>query len=199
MKKSIIFTIALVSVMGACKGDYSQKTTENMHETWFDKGDWKEGFKAKPAPSVDRKQFYEHYQKFPQRWKTVFDFIKNNDLTRIPLGITHLTEDVYFNMQEYTSRDLGELILETHHQYIDLQYVISGRELIGSGCLTDAVNVAAYDNTTDFAGYKLPIFPFYLADSDYYFIFFPDQPHLPGVLAGEAMPIRKVVFKVKVD
>ena len=129
----------------------------------------------------------------------MFDFIKNNDLKQIPLGITHLSDDVYFNMQEYTSRDLGEMILETHRKYIDLQYVISGRELIGSGCLADAKNVTAYDDATDFAGHKMPIFPFYIADPDYFFVFFPDQPHLPGVLAGVAMPIRKVVFKVKVD
>ena len=198
MKKIIIVAIAFVSVFGACSVSNSKKTTGNMYETWFDKGDWKEGFQAKPAPTTDKKQLYEHYQKFPQRWKMVFDFIKNNDLTQIPLGITNLSEDVYFNMQEYTSRDFGELILETHKKYIDLQYVISGRELIGIGCLSEAVNVVAHNDATDYAGHKLPIFPFYPADPDYFFIFFPDQPHLPGIIAGIEMPIRKIVFKIKV-
>ena len=199
MKKSLILAIALGCVLGGCTVNNSQKITDNMNETWFDKGDWKEGFQAKPAPSVDKKQFYEHYQKFPQRWKTVFDFIKNNDLAQIPLGITPISDEVYFNRQEYTSRDLGDLILEAHCQYIDLQYVISGRELIGSGCLSDAVNVVAYSDSTDYAGYKIPTFPFYLADPDYFFIFFPDQPHLPGVMAGREMSMQKIVFKIKVD
>ena len=170
-----------------------------MYETWFNKEEWKAGFQAKPAPSIDKKQLYEHYQKFPQRWKTVFDFIKNNDLTQVALGITDLSEDVYLNMQEYTTRNFGELILEAHQQYIDLQYVISGRELIGSGCLSEAVNVVPYNKETDYAGYKLPIFPSYLATPDYFFIFFPNQPHLPGVNAGEETAMRKVVFKIKVD
>ena len=198
MKKIILAMVALCC-LGACSKSNSQKTTDNMIETWFAQGEWQEGFQAKPAPSVDKKQFYEHYQKFPQRWKTVFDFIKNNDLTTIPLGITHLSEDVYFNMQEYTTRDLGEQILEAHQQYIDLQYVISGNELIGSGCLSDATNVAAYDESTDYAGYKLPIFPYYLANPEYFFVFFPDQPHLPGIQAGEKTEMRKIVFKIKVD
>ena len=199
MIKTFILAIAFGCVVGACTVNNSQKTTDNMQEIWFNKGEWKQGFQAQPAPSVDKKQFYEHYLKFPQRWKMVFDFIKNNDLAHIPLGITHLSDEVYFNRQEYVSRDLGELTLEAHRQYIDLQYVISGIELIGSGCLSDAVNVVAYNDTTDYAGYKLPAFPFYLADPDNFFIFFPDQPHLPGVIAGKEMPVQKIVFKIKVD
>jgi len=198
MRKIFISAIAIVSIFGACTVKNSIKITENMYETWFDKGDWKAGFKAKPAPSTDKKQLYEHYQKFPQRWNMVFDFIKNNDLTQIPLGITNLSDEVYFNMQEYNSRDLGDLILEAHKEYIDLQYVISGREMIGVGCLSEAVNVVAYSDSTDYAGYKLPACPFYLADPDNFFIFFPDQPHLPGVIAGKEMPMRKIVFKIKV-
>ena len=197
--RTFITAIAFLCVFGACTENNSQKTQNIMIETWFEKGEWKEGFQAKPAPSIDKKQFYEHYQQFPQRWKLVFDFIKNNDLGQIPLGITELSEEVYFNMQEYTTRDFGELILEAHQKYIDLQYVISGRELIGSGCLSEAVNVAPYNEETDYAGYKLPIFPFYLANPDYFFIFFPNQPHLPGVNAGKETPMRKVVFKIKID
>jgi YhcH/YjgK/YiaL family protein len=197
--KTFILAMVVLCCLGACSENNSQKTADKMIETWFDKGDWKEGFQAKPAPSVDKKQLYEHYQKFPQRWKTVFDFIKNNDLTTTPLGITHLSEDVSFNMQEYRTHGLGEQILEAHLKYIDLQYVISGRELIGSGRLSDATNVTPYDDSTDYAGYKLSIFPCYLADSEYFFIFFPDQPHLPGVNAGEETQMRKIVFKIKVD
>jgi beta-galactosidase beta subunit len=56
-----------------------------------------------------------------------------------------------------------------------------------------------YDEATDYAGYKIPDFPFYPADPEHFFVFFPNQPHLPGVHNGEKTQVRKIVFKIKVD
>lgn len=175
------------------------KTAKNSAISWFEKGEWKDGFKAQPAPSVDKVLLYDHYQKHPERWQKVFNYLTNNDLTKLPLGNTKLDDNILVKVQEYTTHEFGNQVLEAHQKDIDFQYVVTGCEFMGCGKLSEAKEVSPFNEKKDWGGYQLPILPYYVANSSYFFIFFPQQVHLTNLQVGDKASVRKIVFKIKVD
>ena len=54
---------------------------------WAESGVWRNGFdKAKPHSSVNLADFYLQYQKNPQQWQALFDYLAKTDLLSIPKG-----------------------------------------------------------------------------------------------------------------
>ena len=54
---------------------------------WTESGIWRNGFdKAKPHSSVNLADFYLQYQKNPQQWQALFDYLAKTDLLSIPKG-----------------------------------------------------------------------------------------------------------------
>ena len=170
--------------------------TEQQATVWVKNYFTKEGFTALPAPSVDTQLLYQHIKLHPNRWKAVCKFLTHNNLNTLPLGIKVLSDKVFVNVQEYTTHEPGNQYLEAHRKYIDFQYVVSGRELMGSGKLSDAKVVNSYDSTKDVGHYSLPIFPYYVATPQYFFVFFPSQAHFTNIQFGDKGLVRKLVFKV---
>lgn len=166
---------------------------------WFNDKSWLQGVVPQPDPSVDIAIFAKHYRQHPDRWNLVFKFMKENDLKTLPLGKQVLSDDVFVNVQEYTSKNPGEERFEGHRANIDLQYVISGKELIGIAHPDQAKEVVAYDAKKDNAGFQVSPICYHTADSTRFFIFFPSDLHFPGIQYGEKASIRKIVFKIKVD
>lgn len=202
MKKIFLLSVLFVACIAAIPAQNVKsisKVTDKTIEAWFAQKDWKEGFKAQPAPSVDKRLLYEHYKKHPDRWKKVFQYLATNDLLKLPVGNSVLDANINVKVQEYNTREFGEQRLEGHRQYIDFQYVITGSEFMGSGKLSEAKEVAPFDPKRDWGGYSLPILPYYIANSSYFFIFFPEQVHLTNLQVGDKAPVRKIVFKIKVD
>jgi len=195
----IILALIFCVTVAAQKRTSRQVVGGNSVAIWFEKGEWTEGFKAKPAPSVDMNLLYEHYKKHPERWQKVFNYLKNNDLLKLPLGNIALDENINVKVQEYTTHEFGDQRLEGHRKYIDFQYVITGCEFMGCGKLSEAKEVSPFDTAKDWGGYKLPFVPYYVATSDYFFIFFPAQVHLTNLQVGDKAPVRKIVFKIRVD
>ncbi len=56
-------------------------------KAWAESGIWRNGFdKAKPHSSVNLIDFYLQYQKNPQQWQALFDYLAKTDLLSIPKG-----------------------------------------------------------------------------------------------------------------
>ena len=56
-------------------------------KAWAESGIWRNGFdKAKPHHSVNLADFYLQYQKNPQQWQALFDYLAKTDLLNIPKG-----------------------------------------------------------------------------------------------------------------
>jgi beta-galactosidase beta subunit len=70
---------------------------------------------------------------------------------------------------------------------------------MGCGKLSEAKEVSPFNEKKDWGGYNLSILPYYVANSGYFFIFFPQQVHLTNLQVGDKAPVRKIVFKIKVD
>ena len=190
--------LLLISVSTFAEGA-KQNTLTKKQLHWFSEGAWLKGFSAKPDPSIDAVAFANHYQKFPARWDLVFKFISENDLKTLPLGKKVISDEVSINVQEYTTKEPGVERFEGHRANIDLQYVVSGKELIGIANRANAKEIVAFDDKKDYAGFQVPSITLHVATPAHFFVFFPANIHLPGIQYGEKAAVRKVVFKIKFD
>ncbi len=85
---------------------------------------------------------------------------------------------------------------EVHHNYIDIQLVLEGRELIGFDEYADLekMDTNKVDCENFFMNEKYD--KVYL-EKGQFAIIFPEEPHAPGVAADAPSRVRKMVLKIK--
>ena len=166
---------------------------------WAESGIWRNGFdKAKPHSSVNLADFYLQYQKNPQQWQALFDYLAKTDLLSIPKGKHKIPgSDLVVSVEDSKNEPLEKRRSESHNKHIDFQYVVKGTERFGViDHYTSTPNckyrpdVIHYDYTPQKAR-------FYDSNPGEFFIFFPRDWHIAKVATdGEDQTIRVIVIKV---
>ena len=204
MKNSLLIIVIMtsLSVLSGCSGNADPATwSSTKTDKWFEKGDWLNGWQVKPDQSINRKAFAVSYFRNKERWDKAFNFLKSNDLSGLELKRYDIDgNNLYAPVSEYLTKNEEDARYEAHQKYIDIQYVVSGKELIGVAPMSQKKDVLEpYDGTKDIefltvtGGENRPAMP------DRFFIFFPEDAHRPGLKDIENSPVRKIVVKVKVD
>jgi biofilm protein TabA len=127
--------------------------------------------------------------------------LKETDWSQFEAGSYEIDGDNMFaSVQELTTVDREEKDAESHAQYIDVQYLISGEEAIYvarpsnehviSEHKLDSEDVILYSEVQNESKLNL--------SAGMFAIFFPNDIHTPGCINNEKMDIKKVVIKVKV-
>lgn len=110
-------------------------------------------------------------------------------------------EKLFANVQSYLSKAPAEAVFENHHRYIDVQYMISGREKIRVKISEDLESVQEYRAEGDCELFAMSetYTELEMQPGDFA-ILFPGEPHAPGIrYDGEtAEQVGKVVVKVEV-
>ena len=146
---------------------------------------------------IDKIENYRLYSKLTKRLAKGFEFITNTDLVAIEPGKYEIdNEDIFAIVQEYDTKEVQDCVLEGHHKYIDIQYVIQGVELMGFTPLTNQV-VVEEDLEKDYTFYQGETSMFRVEEG-MFTLFFPEDLHRPGVKAGQILKVKKVVVKVKI-
>ena len=204
MKNSLLIIIVMTVLSGftgcADSTDPSVWSSKKIDQ-WFEKGDWLNGWQVKPDQSIDRKEFVVSYFKNRERWDKAFSFLKNSDLQGLELKRYDIDgDDLYAPVSEYLTKNEEDARYEAHRKYADIQYVAAGKEMIGVAPLSSRGTILqAYDEKKDieFAEYSNgKLSP---ATPDIFFVFFPEDGHMPSVKAGTVSPVKKVVVKVKLN
>jgi YhcH/YjgK/YiaL family protein len=130
---------------------------------------------------------------------TGIQFMLENNLNELAVGKYEIDgENVFAIVQSYDTKPLSEGKWEAHQKYIDIQHVISGNEKMGFAPLKTMEISQPYDNEKDYLlfsgdGHFLD------ANSDNFFVFYPQDVHLPGLHAlSGTEPVKKIVVKVKI-
>ena len=188
-------------LFGCGRSDDPSKWSSSKIDKWFDKGEWLNGWRVRPDASINRKEFAVSYFRQKERWDKAFAFLKGNDLAKMELKRYDIDgNNLYAPVSEYITKNDTAARYEAHRNYIDIQYVVSGRELIGIAPLSDIKDILVpYDAATDVEFMTVSQIRNVPATSDRFFIFFPDDIHRPGLKDGVNSPVRKVVVKVKID
>jgi YhcH/YjgK/YiaL family protein len=125
------------------------------------------------------------------------NYLKETDLAKLPLGRTDIIgDDLFVLVQEYTTRPIEQGKWEAHRKYIDIQYVADGLERMGFAN-TQCMQLGEYVPEKDFvpmtgAANFVDVF------AGSFVIFFPEDGHMPCLVADQPQAIRKIVLKVKI-
>jgi YhcH/YjgK/YiaL family protein len=125
-------------------------------------------------------------------------YIQNTDFTRMEPGKHEIDgEDLFAVINEYETKEEKDCVLEAHRKYLDIQYMLSGSELIGISTLYKQEPVKAYSDANDYALYSDKLF-FVQLKAGTFTIFFPEDLHMPGVIDKSPVKVRKVIVKVRI-
>lgn len=126
------------------------------------------------------------------------DFLAGTDFSQLEDGRYELDGDrVFANLMRYETKPANELP-EAHREYIDIQFLVEGRELIG---------VAPLDEMEGVDSQPGPDCWLYRGNSEKltvtgrrFLAVWPEDAHAPGIDPdGVGAPARKCVVKVKVE
>ncbi len=143
----------------------------------------------------------ELYYGLHPRFQEAFDFIKKAISEDLAAGKYEIDgKDLWASVQEYTSKLETEAKAEAHKNYIDIQYIVSGTEVIEGFDIDKATPKSEYNDVKDVMFYEDNVNSTKgILNADEYGIFFPRDVHKPGMcLNGKQDTVKKIVVKVKV-
>ena len=179
---------------------HPSKWSDKKVNEWFESGQYLSGLQILPDPSIDRRSFAEHYYDHKEIWDNAFAFLKNADLAHADLGRIELGGKMYAMVSEYFTKDREGGLMEAHQKYIDIQYLLSGNELIDIAPLKNVTVTSPYDAEIDALFGSVTEYSELKASPERFFIFFPDDAHRPSLNDGnDSVLVRKVVVKVPVE
>jgi biofilm protein TabA len=204
MKKSIAILMVTITLIGMTAGKSSSDPStwsKRKIEKWYAKKEWMHGWTVNPDASVNKRELAVSYFKNSLRWEKAFTFLKDNDLAKLEVKRYDIDGDNLFaTISEYTTKNDDAANFEAHRKYIDIQYMISGTELMNIAPLETVTKILVpYDEQKDIEFMSVKNIVNHRASSDNFFIFFPDDAHRPGMKDGANTMIRKVVIKLKVE
>jgi len=148
---------------------------------------------------IDTLKNCEKYYVFGENFKKAFEFLKNNDISKMELGRHAIDGDnVYILVQDYTSKTIDNCGLESHKIYADVHYVKEGFEYLGYAPIERvSAPIKEYDPVTDALFYEKECQFFLLQQGDIAIVF-PHDVHMPQKRALVATHVRKACVKVRV-
>jgi YhcH/YjgK/YiaL family protein len=105
--------------------------------------------------------------------------------------------DIHAIVQTYGTLPAAERRWEAHRRYIDIQYVISGVELMGFGPVGALEPDGGYDAEREVAFFRPAELSTLRAPAGTFAVFFLQDAHRPGIADGAPGQVRKVVVKVR--
>ncbi|WP_344973955.1 YhcH/YjgK/YiaL family protein [Compostibacter hankyongensis] len=191
--------LALVLLLSAGTLASAQGTKKGESDAaWFAGKSWLKGLKLTPHKSINQRVFTEQYHKNQAAWDKAFAFMRDHDLATMAPGKYPIDgEQVFATITEAPGKDKDKTQFESHRNYSDLQYVISGKEMIGVCPVSKAKVTRPYNPAGDGANYTAKG-KYYLAEPGTFFIFSPEEAHRPGIKGDNSgTPIKKLVIKVR--
>ena len=171
-------------------------------ESWVKAGDWKKGMKLDVHPSVNAQEFAYQYHKNKAYWDKAFEFLKNTKLDTLSVGKHILDgENVFVSVMEGPTKKFEDAKWEAHRKYIDIQYVITGKETMGAVPLDKAKIIDSFNSEKDIAFYTAneKDARYNEANPKAFLIFFPVDVHRPGIKIEGCDATKKLVVKIKAD
>jgi YhcH/YjgK/YiaL family protein len=134
--------------------------------------------------------------------RKAIDFLRRPDIALRPDGRVDIDGDrVYALPQRYETASTVPPRFEHHRRYIDIQFIVSGEEVIAWAPVERMAVTEDYDPAQDVAfgtvraGEMTPVF---LAAGQL-MVLYPEDGHAPRLAAGSPAAVVKIVVKVTVE
>lgn len=131
------------------------------------------------------------YKTMYPRLSVAIDYMQATDLSEMPVGRYEIAGDeVFIMIQAYEPKAKEDCKLESHKNYIDIQYVIEWSESIGYRYKNDLKILEAYNPEKDVVFYDEEC-DMTTVGERMFAIFFPFDAHMPGVAINSSDKVKK--------
>jgi len=138
------------------------------------------------------------YEGLNPNFPKAFAFLSRPDLAGLPDGKHEIDgEKAWAVLSSYNSREYAEGKYETHREYVDVQFLISGEELI---YWNDAAEMSStgYAADCDKENYADPASPVCIRmEPGNALVLFSRDAHKANCRVSAVSPVRKVLLKIK--
>ncbi len=151
---------------------------------------------------IDKIENANLYKNLGDRITKAFDYIKNTNMKNLAPGKYEIEgENIFALISEYQTKPESEGKPEAHRKYIDVQFVISGEELMGYSPLENQSILEPYKEENDIIFFKGEnhLSGSCRIEAGMFAIFFPTDVHMPGISINESAYVKKLVIKVRTD
>ncbi|MGA2070753.1 MAG: YhcH/YjgK/YiaL family protein [Sedimentisphaerales bacterium] len=133
------------------------------------------------------------------RFAKAFEILTDKTLSQKEDGKYAVDGDnIYYTIQRYTTKPLSEGKLEAHRKYIDIQFLLEGREILGYAPLKGLTTAEVYNPQKDIAFFNTPKeITKVILELGLFCILFPDDAHLPCRQLAGPEEVLKVVIKIR--
>jgi len=146
---------------------------------------------------IDKLENASLYYGISQKIAAALKYLKNADLTEFQNGKYEIEGDnIFVIVQEYNTKPLSEGKFEAHRKYIDIQYMIKGKEKMGYVSVDKLKPITQYDEEKDIIFFEGDG-DFIAVDEGFFVIFHPQDAHMPGIEIEASQYVKKAVIKIK--
>lgn len=141
-----------------------------------------------------------YWDKLPTALAKTLAHLAKPETKALPVGRYEIDgDDIFFMVSEYETKAPSDLKAETHSEYIDIQFLAGGAELIGWAEKEAGYPYEYLDEKGNDAVFyaSVPNESFILLKEDCYAVLTENDIHRPCCKAGEAAPVKKIVAKVR--
>ena len=125
-----------------------------------------------------------------------FNCLCDTDWSSIPDGRFEIDgDDVFAIVDRRTGKGMNEATLEIHRRYIDIQFLVSGEDVMGFTPLSDCLLGQPFDQDRDVGFFEDRPASWFEVKENCFAIFYPTDAHAP---MGTESDFHKVVVKVAV-
>jgi len=150
---------------------------------------------------IDKISNWQSYP-FSIAWQLAFDFLKLITPDCLEKKYEILGDQIFASVTSYNTRAPEAALIEAHREFVDVQAVIRGSEIIecssSDGLLIDTV----YDESKDVEFFRrlCPGFTRVELSPGWFIVLFPGEAHMPSLMRNETSEmVKKVVVKIKAD
>ncbi len=198
--KRIMLALGLLVALCTPEANAQETWSAKKAAKWSKTKEWANGFTlAKPDKTTDYAEFAAQYHNSKETWDKLFTWLAehSDELATMKPGRYEVDGTKCFvNVQDAMTKDADKCDIESHRNYIDLQYVVTGTERFGLVAVEDTTPKTEYRPDIQF--YTAPAEAMKYVDSTpkTFFLFFPRNYHQALVKADKAEPVRKIVGKI---
>lgn len=133
----------------------------------------------------------------------ILEFIAEHDCVKLPDGEMEIKgRQLFVRMMSYQPKRALDNRFEIHRIYADVQYIVSGEELMQTSRVKDLLSLTDYDPSGDYQFFKTngDAITDLIVRSGEFAVFYPQEAHRPSCLyEGYKGLVRKLVFKIKIN
>ena len=133
--------------------------------------------------------------------KEAFEYLEKSDFSCLSIGKFDMGYEKVFGIyQEYTTHRIEGHIWEAHKKYLDLQFLITGEELVSVSPLSSIIVSREYSEEADvLLGTAKGNTKLISLNKDEFIILFPNEAHMPAISDSTISNNKKIVVKIPIQ